>query len=86
MGENATQNSPVKRMARPKRSKLLTPRFVRCETRARLDASSLTLRATECSDGMSDRVCPLEAEILHKGETLKGCANSEAALDALPKP
>ena len=49
-------------------------------------AFTVTLRATECSDGMSDRVCPLEAEILHKGETLKGCANSEAALDALPKP
>jgi uncharacterized membrane protein len=49
-------------------------------------AFTVTLRATECSDGMSDRVYPLEAEILYKGETLKGCANSEACLDALPKP
>jgi uncharacterized membrane protein len=49
-------------------------------------AFTVTLRATECSDGMSDRVYPLEAEILYKGETLKGCANSRAALGALPKP
>jgi uncharacterized membrane protein len=49
-------------------------------------AFTVTLRETECSDGMSDRVYPLEAEILYKGETLKGCANSQAALDALPKP
>lgn len=49
-------------------------------------AFTVTLRATECSDGMSDRLYPLEAEILYKGETLKGCANSQATLDALPKP
>jgi uncharacterized membrane protein len=49
-------------------------------------AFTVTLRATECSDGMSDRVYPLEAEVQYKGETLKGCANSEAGLDALPKP
>jgi uncharacterized membrane protein len=30
-------------------------------------AFTVTLRATECSDGMSDRVYPLEAEILQKG-------------------
>ena len=35
---------------------------------------------------MSDRVYPLEAEVQYKGETLKGCANSKAALDALPPP
>lgn len=49
-------------------------------------AFTVTLRQAECSDGMSDRVYPLEAEILYKGEILKGCANSQAALDALPKP
>ena len=49
-------------------------------------AFTVTLRATECSDGMSDRVYPLEAEIRYKGETLKGCAISQAALGALPKP
>lgn len=45
---------------------------------------TLTMREVQCSDGMSDRVYPLEAEVHYKGETLKGCANSKAALDALP--
>jgi len=50
------------------------------------EAFTITLREAQCSDGMSERVYPLEAEVLYKGETLKGCANSQAALDALPKP
>jgi len=47
---------------------------------------TLTIREVQCPDGMSDRVYPLEAEVHYKGETLKGCANSKAALDALPPP
>jgi uncharacterized membrane protein len=47
---------------------------------------TLTMREVQCSDGMSDRVYPLEAEVQYKGETLKGCASSQAALDALPPP
>jgi uncharacterized membrane protein len=50
------------------------------------EAFVVTLRDAECSDGMSDRVYPLEAEVKYKGETLKGCANSQAALDAMPPP
>jgi uncharacterized membrane protein len=47
---------------------------------------AVALRAAQCSDGMSDRVYPLAAEITYKGETLKGCANSQAALDTGPRP
>lgn len=44
----------------------------------------LTLIATECSDGMSDRTYPLTA-IVTLGETrLNGCAISREALSALP--
>jgi uncharacterized membrane protein len=50
------------------------------------EAFTVTLRDAECSDGMSDRVYPLEAEVKYKGETLKGCAISQAAMDAGPKP
>ena len=46
----------------------------------------VTLRAAECSDGMSDRVYPLEAEVKLGAETLKGCAASQAMLDAEPRP
>lgn len=47
---------------------------------------TITLRESQCSDGMSDRVYPLDVQVLYMGETLKGCANSQAALDALPPP
>ena len=50
------------------------------------EAFTVTLRDAECSDGMSDRVYPLEAEVKYKAETLKGCAISQAAMDAGPKP
>lgn len=44
----------------------------------------VTLIATECSDGMSERTYPLTA-IVKLGETrLNGCAISQAALTALP--
>ena len=47
---------------------------------------AIALRAAQCSDGMSDRVYRLEVEVAYKGERLKGCADSQAALDASPSP
>ena len=44
----------------------------------------VTLIATECSDGMSDRVYPLTARIELGEETLNGCAASTAFLDSRP--
>ncbi|HST91702.1 MAG TPA: hypothetical protein VLJ13_05840 [Brevundimonas sp.] len=41
---------------------------------------SLMLAATECSDGMSDRVYPLSAIVKIGDETLTGCAASTAAI------
>jgi len=46
----------------------------------------VTLIATECSDGMSDRIYPLTARVELSGETLNGCAASQASLDAQPAP
>ena len=43
-------------------------------------ALKVTLTAGPCSDGMSDRTYPLNAEVALAGETLKGCA---AAVEAL---
>lgn len=40
----------------------------------------ITLSATDCSDGMSDRTYPLAARVEIAGETLTGCAASAAAL------
>ena len=37
-------------------------------------ALQVSLRKGECSDGMSDRVYPLTAEVAVGDETLKGCA------------
>ena len=42
---------------------------------------SLTLTATECSDGMSDRTYPLTAIVKLGDRTLTGCAASSAALE-----
>jgi uncharacterized membrane protein len=50
------------------------------------EAFTVTLRDADCSDGMSDRVYPLEAEVTYRGETLKGCAISQTAMDAGPRP
>lgn len=49
------------------------------------EAFTVTLRDAECSDGMSDRAYPLEAEVQYRGETLKGCAISQAAMDTGPR-
>jgi uncharacterized membrane protein len=40
----------------------------------------ITLTATDCSDGMSDRTYPLSAIVKVGDETLTGCAASVAAL------
>jgi uncharacterized membrane protein len=50
------------------------------------DQLTITLRDVDCSDGMSDRVYALEAEVKLGAETLKGCADSQATLDAQPRP
>jgi len=46
----------------------------------------LTLIATECSDGMSDRVYPLTARVEMGEVTLNGCAASQAFLNTAPAP
>ncbi len=49
-------------------------------------AMVVTLVATECSDGMSDRVYPLTARVELGELSLNGCAQSAAMLDAEPRP
>lgn len=46
----------------------------------------MTLIATECSDGMSDRVYPLTARVELGSQTLNGCAASVAFLETPPAP
>ena len=41
----------------------------------------LTLMATDCSDGMSDRTYPLTAKVEIGDETLTGCAAATAAIE-----
>ena len=45
---------------------------------------NVMLIATECSDGMSDRLYPLTAQVQIGAETLQGCAVSTAALATMP--
>ncbi len=47
------------------------------------DGMTLTLMATECSDGMSDRTYPLTARLQVGDETLNGCAASTAAIETV---
>lgn len=42
---------------------------------------AVTLTATDCSDGMSDRTYPLTAKVEIGGETLTGCAAATAAVE-----
>ena len=42
----------------------------------------VTLTATDCSDGMSDRTYPLTAMVEISGETLMGCASTASAHSA----
>ncbi|WP_309628633.1 hypothetical protein [Brevundimonas sp.] len=46
----------------------------------------VTLIATECSDGMSDRLYPLTARVELGAETLNGCAAPVAFLNSQPAP
>lgn len=46
----------------------------------------VTLIATECSDGMSDRTYPLTARVEAGNQTLHGCAASVAFLNSQPAP
>lgn len=39
----------------------------------------MTLRPGKCSDGMSEREYPWQAEVLYKTETLRGCAGPKKA-------
>lgn len=41
----------------------------------------VTLTATDCSDGMSDRTYPLTARVEIGGESLTGCAAAVAAIE-----
>jgi len=45
---------------------------------------TLTLKPDKCSDGMSDWVYPLSAEVKVGGETLSGCAASQTMLSERP--
>lgn len=45
---------------------------------------TLTLKPDKCSDGMSDWVYPLSAEVKFGGETLVGCAASQTMLSERP--
>jgi uncharacterized membrane protein len=47
---------------------------------------TLTIYASDCSDGMSDRKYPWVAEVAVLNETLRGCANTTAALKESPAP
>jgi len=46
----------------------------------------VTLIATECSDGMSDRTYPLTARVEAGPRTLNGCAAPVAFLNSAPAP
>jgi uncharacterized membrane protein len=46
---------------------------------------NVSLMATECSDGMSDRAYPLTARVEIGDQTLNGCAASASALAAAPE-
>lgn len=49
-------------------------------------AMVVTLIATECSDGMSDRIYPLTAKVEMGEVALTGCAASKAFLNSQPAP
>lgn len=44
-------------------------------------ALTIKLKSAKCSDGMSDWVYPLEAEVTLGAETLKGCAAPQTMLE-----
>ncbi|GGZ41129.1 COG3650 family protein [Asticcacaulis endophyticus] len=48
----------------------------------RHDELTMTLTATTCSDGMSDRAYPLTAQVTYKGKIMQGCAAPTSDLQA----
>lgn len=58
--------------------------FVLTSTSAQGDMV-MTLRKQDCSDGMSDRTYPWQAEVAFKGETLKGCAATPEFIAQTPQ-
>ncbi|GAA0870165.1 hypothetical protein GCM10009116_20010 [Brevundimonas basaltis] len=46
------------------------------------NALKVTLTATDCSDGMSDRIYPLTAMVETGGELLMGCAAAVSAIES----
>lgn len=46
----------------------------------------LTLMATDCSDGASDRIYPLTAKVELGERTFQGCAASRAFIESQPAP
>jgi uncharacterized membrane protein len=49
-------------------------------------ALTITLKPAQCSDGMSDWVYPLAAEVKLGDETLTGCADAQTTLDDRTPP
>jgi len=45
----------------------------------------MTLNKRDCSDGMSDRTYPWEAEVVIEGVTLRGCAASAELMRQTPQ-
>jgi len=70
---------PEQRGPQPKPSIQGTVATLETTTGAGTDIA-ITLTATECSDGMSDRTYPLTALVQVGEETLMGCAASTAAI------
>lgn len=68
----------------PKESKAQDGGAVLTSTSSRGDVV-MTLRRQDCSDGMSDRTYPWEAEVAINGETLKGCAATPEFLARTPQ-
>ena len=76
---------------RPERSVTQSPVVMRGTTAtftgqaAQGGALEVTLVATECSDGMSDRTYPLVARVKVGGETLIGCAAATSTFTPQPE-
>ena len=70
---------PEQRAPRPRASVQGTVARLEARTTAGTPIA-ITLAATECSDGMSDRTYPLTAIVTVGEETLNGCAASTAAI------
>jgi uncharacterized membrane protein len=68
----------------PKETKGPDGAFILTSTSLEGDAV-MTLRRQDCSDGMSDRNYPWAAEVVFKGETLKGCAATPEFIRQTPQ-